>query len=194
MRFYDPTKGNITINHHDIKNVNIISLRQQVSLVTQDTILFDDSIARNIAYGIDDISMDQITQVAEDSYADEFINILPEGYDTIIGPKGTTLSGGQRQRLAIARAFLKNSSILIFDEATSALDPRSEAFILRSIEKYARNKIVIIITHRLSSITNVDHIVTMKNGMIVEQGTHDELLDNRKEYYSLYNKELQQQK
>lgn len=191
VRFYDPTGGQILINGLNIKDIKINSLRQQISLVTQDTTLFDTSIAENIAYGNPSATRVQIIEAAKYSDAHEFISYLPEGYDTIIGNQGLTLSGGQRQRLSIARAFLKNSAILIWDEATSSLDQNSEKTILNSLAKLRKDKTTLIITHRLSSIQDVDHIVVMKSGTVFEQGTHQELMNNKSEYYKLYNKELE---
>ena len=190
VRFYDPTSGQILIDNHDIKDIKISSLREQISLVTQDTTLFDISVAENIAYGNPSATREEIITAAKYADAHEFISYLPEGYDTIIGHQGQTLSGGQRQRLAIARAFLKNTAILIWDEATSSLDQNSEQIILNSLAEIRRNKTTIIITHRLSSIQNADHIIVMKSGSVFEQGTHQELMDNKSEYYRLYNKEL----
>ncbi|WP_375327551.1 ABC transporter ATP-binding protein [Candidatus Tisiphia endosymbiont of Nemotelus uliginosus] len=189
VRFYDPSTGKILIDNHDIQDIQISSLRQQVALVTQETTLFDISIAENIAYGTPDAVREQIITAAKQADADEFISQLPEGYDTIIGHQGSTLSGGQRQRLAIARAFLKDAPILIWDEATSSLDQNSEQLIFNSLLNTRKNKTTLIITHRLASIQDVDHIVVMKAGMIVEQGTHLQLMANKCEYYKLYNKE-----
>lgn len=189
VRFYDPSTGKILIDNHDIQDIQISSLRQQVALVTQETTLFDISIADNIAYGISDAVREQIITAAKQADADEFISQLSEGYDTIIGHQGSTLSGGQRQRLAIARAFLKDAPILIWDEATSSLDQNSEQLIFNSLLNTRKNKTTLIITHRLASIQNVDHIVVMKAGIIVEQGTHLQLMANKCEYYKLYNKE-----
>ncbi len=191
VRFYDPTSGQILIDNHDIKDIKISSLRGQISLVTQDTTLFDISVAENIAYGNPSATREEIINAAKYADAHEFISYLPEGYDTIIGHQGLTLSGGQRQRLAIARAFLKNTAILIWDEATSSLDQNSEQIILNSLTEIRRNKTTIIITHRLSSIQNADHIIVMKSGSVFEQGTHQELMNNKSEYYRLYNKELE---
>ncbi|MFP3017696.1 MAG: ABC transporter ATP-binding protein [Candidatus Tisiphia sp.] len=192
VRFYNPTSGQILIDDYDIKDIKIDSLRQQISLVTQDTTLFDTSVAENIAYGNPNATRDQIIIAAKYADAHQFISNLPAGYDTIIGNQGSTLSGGQRQRLAIARAFLKSAAILVWDEATSSLDQNSERLILNSLVNIRENKTTLIITHRLSSIKDVDHIVVMKSGMIFEQGTHSQLMDNKAEYYKLYNKELEE--
>ncbi|EER21535.1 Lipid A export ATP-binding/permease protein MsbA [Rickettsia tamurae subsp. buchneri] len=191
-RFYDPNEGRILINNHDIKDIKLTSLRGQISLVTQDTHLFDTSVAENIAYGQENATREEIIRAAKYADAHEFIMHLPNGYDTQIGVQGTTLSGGQRQRLSIARAFLKDAPILIWDEATSSLDQASEQKILESLKKLRQGKTTLIITHRLSSITDLDNIIVMKNGEICEQGTHTQLLKNKDEYYRLYNKELRE--
>ncbi len=192
VRFYDPSAGEILINGYNIKDVKIVSLRKQISLVTQDTHLFDTSVAENIAYGNINATREQIITAAKYADADEFIMRLPDGYDTVIGTQGTTLSGGQRQRLSIARAFLKDSPILIWDEATSSLDQNSEQKIIKSLKELRQGKTTLIITHRLASITDLDDIIVMKAGSICEQGTHEQLLANKGEYYTLYNKELKE--
>ncbi len=192
VRFYDPTTGRILINSHDIKDISVSYLRSQIAMVSQDTILFDTSIAENIAYGNLTATREDVINAAKQADADEFIQKLANGYDTIVGISGSTLSGGQRQRLAIARAFLKNSPIMLLDEATSALDPESEQSIVYSLTKLRKGKTTLIITHRLASITDVDKIIVMKNGLIEEQGTHEELIDLKGEYYKLYNKQLKE--
>lgn len=189
IRFYDPTSGQVLIDGYNEKDIVINHLRKQIALVTQDTILFDTTVADNIAYGKPDTSKEAIIEAAKAADAHEFISLLPHGYDTIIGVSGQTLSGGQRQRLAIARAFLKDAPILILDEATSALDPNSEQTIINSIAKLRKNRTTLIITHRLSCVQNSDQIIVMKSGTIVEQGTHKKLLIAKGEYYKLYNKE-----
>lgn len=194
VRFYDPTAGNIKIDSHDIKSIKINSLRNQIALVTQDTILFDATIGENIAYGKKGATKEEIIEAAKAANAHEFISELPEGYDTTAGSRGFKLSGGQRQRLAIARAFLKNAPILILDEATSALDPESELAILQSLAKLRNGRTTLFITHRLASIKDVDQIVCMKKGNVFEQGTHEELMENKQEYYRLFNKELKETK
>lgn len=190
VRFYDPSEGAILINGHDIKDIKLTSLRMQISLVTQDTHLFDTTVAGNIAYGQPEATREDIIKAAKYADAHEFIMQLPQGYDTMIGVQGATLSGGQRQRLSIARAFLKDAPILIWDEATSSLDQASEQKILESLRKLRQGKTTFVITHRLTSITDLDEIIVMKNGEIGEQGTHAQLLKNKDEYYRLYNKEL----
>ena len=161
-------------------------------MVTQDTMLFDASVADNISYGFKNATKADIIAAAKAADAHEFIESLPEGYDTVIGVLGSTLSGGQKQRLSIARAFLKDAPILLLDEATSALDPRSEQSIINAIAKLREGRTTLIITHRLSSITDADQIIVMKQGKVVEQGSHIELLSSKKEYYKLYNKELKE--
>lgn len=190
VRFYDPSSGVILFDGHNIKEFTVSSLRKQVALVTQDTILFDTTAAANIAYGFDKIDMDTVVKAAKLADAHEFIMHLPDGYDTMIGNQGMKLSGGQRQRISIARAFLKDAPILIFDEATSALDPASEKAIINSLMQIRKGKTILIITHRLSGIIKANNIIVMKAGNIVESGTHAELLAKKSEYYELYDKEL----
>jgi len=192
VRFYDPTEGRVLINSQDIRDISLTHLRNQIAMVSQDTILVDASIAENIAYGNLTATRYDIINVAKHADADEFISKLVDGYDTVIGIGGCTLSGGQKQRLAIARAFLKNSPIMLFDEATSALDPESEQSIVHSFTKLRKGKTTLIITHRLASIRDVDKIIVMKNGEIEEQGTHEELISLKGEYYKLYNKQLKE--
>tara|TARA_B110000503_G_scaffold143400_1_gene244644 strand:+ start:2648 stop:4414 length:1767 start_codon:yes stop_codon:yes gene_type:complete len=192
VRFFDPTTGEININGENIKNISLKHLRSQIAMVTQDTMLFDTTISENIAYGFKNASKADIIAAAEAADAHEFIESLPQGYETIIGVLGSTLSGGQKQRLSIARAFLKDAPILLLDEATSALDQRSEQSIIKSIARLREGRTTLIITHRLSSITDADQIIVMKQGRTVEQGTHIELLNLEKEYYKLYNKELKE--
>ncbi|MGX6959808.1 MAG: ABC transporter ATP-binding protein [Rickettsia endosymbiont of Pentastiridius leporinus] len=192
VRFYDPSEGKILINDHNIKDIKLTSLRKQISLVTQDTHLFDTTIAENIAYGLPYVTRGEIIEAAKHADAHEFIMHLPQGYDTQIGVQGTTLSGGQRQRLSIARAFLKDAPILIWDEATSSLDQASEQKIIDSLRKLRQGKTTLVITHRLTSITDLDEIIVMKNGEICERGIHAQLLKDKGEYYALYNKELKE--
>ncbi len=192
VRFYDPTEGRVLINSNDIKDISVTHLRKQIAMVSQDTILVDASIAENIAYGNLAATRQDIINAAKHADADEFICKLVDGYDTVIGIGGCTLSGGQKQRLAIARAFLKNSPIMLFDEATSALDPESEQSIVHSFTNLRKGKTTLIITHRLASIRDVDKIIVMKNGEIEEQGTHEELINLKGEYYKLHNKQLKE--
>lgn len=192
IRLFDPTKGNITVNNYNIKEIGLKNLRQQISLVSQDVVLFDDTIRENISYGVSKYSKEEIIKAAKAADAHDFIMSMPQGYDTIVGTAGMTLSGGQRQRLSIARAFLKNAPILLLDEATSSLDHNSEQQIVNSLSELQKNRTTIIITHRLSSIVSSDKIIVLKHGKVVEQGTHNELMKEKKEYYKLYNKELKE--
>lgn len=182
VRFYDPSSGTIKIDGHDLRELTIESLRSQIALVTQDTMLFDASIADNIAYGVPNAKRSDIIKAAQKAHADEFIDLLENGYDTIIGYQGSTLSGGQKQRIAIARAFLKDAPILILDEATSALDVHAERVIDEALRELSKNRTTIIITHKLKSISNVDNIIVLKKGMIVESGNHKELISKKGEY------------
>lgn len=194
VRFYDPTLGTIKIDGYSLKDLKIKSLRDQVALVTQDNILFDATIAENIAYGNKEATREEIIAAARSADADEFIINLPNGYDTNVGVGGSTLSGGQKQRIAIARAFLKNAPILVLDEATSALDPKSEQSILNALKELRKNRTTLVITHRLTTITDVDQIVVLKAGKVLEQGSYDELLKKNGEFFTLLNKELKEKK
>ena len=187
VRFYDPSSGSIKIDGHDLRELTIASLRSQIALVTQDTMLFDASLAENIAYGAPHASRADIISAAKKAHADEFIDQLADGYDTIIGYQGSTLSGGQKQRIAIARAFLKDAPILILDEATSALDAHAEQAIDEALKDLRANRTTIIITHKLKSLQDVDNIIVLKRGVIVEMGNHAKLMGNKGEYYNLYN-------
>lgn len=175
-RFYDATHGRITIDNVPIHDLSLESLRKQIALVSQHVTLFNDTLANNIAYGCFDASRDAIIQAARLAYADEFIQQLPQGYDTLIGDNGVLLSGGQRQRIAIARAILKDAPILILDEATSALDTESERYIQAALEQVMKNRTTLVIAHRLSTIRNADNIIVLHQGHVVEQGTHEQLL------------------
>lgn len=175
-RFYDCTSGVIMVDGHEIRDLNINSLRSQFGLVSQNCILFNDSVANNIAFGVEDYSMEDIRAAARIANADEFISAMPQGYDTPIGDRGLNLSGGQRQRLSIARAVFRNTPILILDEATSALDSESERAVQQALDALMKGRTSIVIAHRLSTIRNADMIVVLDKGVIVEQGTHDQLL------------------
>ena len=185
-RFFEPTKGRITLDAIDIKDVRIKSLRKLMGIVTQETILFNDTISGNIAYGQKEVKSSKIHAAAEAANAKEFIDALPQGFNTVIGEKGVRLSGGQRQRLAIARALLKDPPILILDEATSSLDTESEKYVQEAIDNLMKDRTVLVIAHRLSTIVNVDRIIVLDNGKIVESGTHTELLDKSGIYKNLY--------
>jgi subfamily B ATP-binding cassette protein MsbA len=185
-RFYEVSDGRITIDGHDIRDVTLKSLRSQIAMVTQQTILFNDTVRNNIAYGDKTKSEEEIIAAARAAHAFEFIEKMPLGFDTVIGESGTRLSGGQRQRLSIARAILKNAPILILDEATSALDTESELEVQKALENLMKNKTTLVIAHRLSTIKNADLIIVIQNGKIVEQGSHDELLSSKGLYETLH--------
>ncbi len=186
-RFLDLKEGSITIDGSDIRDVTIASLRGQIAMVTQQTILFNDTVRSNIAYGDQQASDQEIRNAAQAAYALEFILALPNGFDTVIGEGGARLSGGERQRLSIARAILKNAPILILDEATSALDTESEREVQNALENLMKNRTTFVIAHRLSTIKNATRIIVIKDGAIVEQGTHDSLIAQKGEYEQLYN-------
>ena len=175
-RFYDCTEGEIAIDGHPVKTLDINSLRRLFGEVSQQCILFNDTVANNIAFGHSEYSREQIEAAARMAFADDFIRELPDGYDTIVGDRGMTLSGGQRQRISIARAILKNPPILIFDEATSALDAESERAVQHALDSLKAGRTTIMIAHRLSTIQNADEIIVMDKGSIVERGTHSELI------------------
>ena len=189
-RFYDVNNGNILIDNQSIYDVKIHSLRKNISLVSQDTTLFDDTIFNNIAYANSNASKDEIRQAAKYSFADEFIEKLPNKYETVIGENGVRLSGGQKQRLSIARAILKKSSIILLDEATSSLDAETEDKIQKAINFLTNGKTTIVIAHRLSTILNSNKIFVINKGQIVDQGTHDELLKISEIYKNFYEKQI----
>ncbi len=178
-RFYEPSRGSIYIDGIDLREFDVDSLRRQLSIVSQDTFIFNNSIRYNIAYGLENVEEESIVKAAKLANAWKFIQELPEGLDTILGDRGVRLSGGQRQRIAIARALLRQPEILILDEATSALDSVTEQLIQESLENLSQDKTVIVIAHRLSTITNADKVVVLEQGRIVEQGRYQELLVKR---------------
>ena len=186
LRFYEPQSGAILIDGTDIRRFRQKELRSRFGVVQQDVFLFSDSVRENIAYGVPGATEEQIRKAAELAAADEFIEALPDGYDTQIGERGVKLSGGQKQRLAIARVFLKNPPIVIFDEATSALDNKTEAMVQESLEKLARNRTTLVIAHRLSTVRNADRIIVMSGGRVAESGSHAELMARKGTYYRLY--------
>lgn len=189
-RFYDPNNGELLIDNQDIKNVTIKSLRSKIALVSQEPILFDDTVRENICYGKKSASEDEIISAAKSAAAHEFISELPDGYDTIIGEKGFSLSGGQKQRISIARAFLKNAPILLLDEATSSLDTESEHLVQEAINSLMENRTTLVIAHRLSTIINSKKIIVLENGAVKETGTHDELIKSEGIYRKLYDRKF----
>ena len=193
LRFYDPTEGVIRIDGTDLRDVTLDSLRKQIGLVAQETILFDDTVARNIAYGLESVDHNRVIEAAQAAYAHEFIQRLPQGYDTMIGERGVRLSGGQRQRLAVARAILRNSPILILDEATSSLDSESEMYIQKAMANLLKNRTTFVIAHRLSTVQNATRIVVIQQGRIVETGRHAELLLRGGVYKKLYQLQFREQ-
>ena len=186
-RFWTPTAGEIYFDGMAQSTVTLKSLRDQISLVSQDVILFDDTIAANIAYGNEGATREQIEEAARAAYLMPFIESLPKGLDTQVGEAGSKLSGGQKQRISIARALLKNAPILLLDEATSALDTESEKYIQKSLDELMKGRTTFVVAHRLSTIIGADKIVVMKNGQICEVGRHDELLQKKGLYEHLYN-------
>lgn len=186
LRFYDTDSGTIAIDGQNIKGVTQHSLRENMSFVPQESMLFDDTIKANIAYGKLGASDEEIFAAAKNASADDFIRTMPEGYDTVIGAHGVRLSGGQRQRIAIARAILKNAPILLLDEATSSLDNESERNIQQALQTLMRGKTTLVIAHRLSTIVNADIIYVIEGGKVIESGSHENLLAQRGKYYQLY--------
>ncbi len=185
-RFFDPDRGRVAIDGVDIRDLRLASLRSLIGVVTQETVLFNDSVRNNIAYGRTDLPLERVREAAAAAYADEFIMQLSHGYDTVIGESGLRLSGGQRQRLAIARALLKNAPILILDEATSQLDSESEALVQKALYNLMQGRTTLVIAHRLSTVMRADRIVVMEAGRLVEEGSHDRLLALGGTYKRLY--------
>jgi ATP-binding cassette subfamily B protein len=175
-RFYDPLEGRILLDGRDVRSVTLSSLRQQISIVLQEPLLFSASIADNIRYGRLDATMDEIAAAAQAANSHDFIMALPQGYDTMLGERGAQLSGGERQRVAVARAFLKNAPILILDEPTSSIDSKTEAVILEALDRLIVGRTTFIVAHRLSTLRSVSRILVLDHGRIVEQGTHEILV------------------
>ena len=190
-RFYDVQSGDILIDNQSIYNTKIKSLRNNISLVSQETTLFDDTIKNNIKYAKDDASDEEIIEAAKLSYCDEFINQFPDKYDTLIGENGVRLSGGEKQRISIARALMKKSPIILLDEATSSLDSETESKIQEALSVLTRNRTTIVIAHRLSTILNSNNIYVLDSGKILANGKHDELIDKSEHYKNFYNKQIQ---
>ena len=189
-RFYDVTGGSIVVDGHDVRHLTLESLRSQLGMVTQETVLFDDTIAANIAFGRPAASSAEIEAAARAAHAHEFIVTLDNGYDTVIGERGQRISGGQRQRLAIARALLRDSPLLILDEATSSLDAESEMLVQEALANLMLNRTSFVIAHRLSTVRRADAIVVLERGVVVETGTHDELIARGGAYAKPYDLQL----
>jgi subfamily B ATP-binding cassette protein MsbA len=185
-RFFDVSSGRILVDGHDVRDVTVSSLRSQIGIVTQDTVLFNDTVRNNIAYGQPHVAMKEVEGAARAALAHDFIQALPAGYDTVIGERGVRLSGGERQRLAIARALLKNAPVLILDEATSALDSESEALVQSALHNLMSGRTVLVIAHRLSTVRRADRIVVIENGTIADIGTHEDLMSKLGTYRRLY--------
>jgi subfamily B ATP-binding cassette protein MsbA len=186
-RFYDPTAGRITLDGVDLREAAVASLRRQLGIVTQETILFHDTVRNNIAYGMRDASDRAVREAAAAAHAHDFIERLPRGYDTLVGERGTQLSGGERQRLAIARALLRNTPILLLDEATSSLDTESERLVQQALERLMHDRTVLVIAHRLSTVQHADRIVVLERGRVAGCGTHAQLLERDGIYRRLHN-------
>ncbi|MGB9598186.1 MAG: ABC transporter ATP-binding protein, partial [Candidatus Poribacteria bacterium] len=192
-RFYDPTSGVIKIDGIDVKTVKLESLRKQIGIVLQDTFLFSTTIKENISYGKTDATMDEIISAAKAANIHDFIESLPKGYDTEVGERGVNLSGGEKQRIAIARALLMNPRILILDDSTSSVDTETEHLIQNALSTLVKGRTTFIIAQRLSTVKRADKIIVLENGEIVEQGTHDELLEKGGIYTEIYNMQFRQQ-
>ncbi|MDF1535053.1 MAG: lipid A export permease/ATP-binding protein MsbA [bacterium] len=185
-RFYDATEGSVLVDDHDVRHVTQKSLRRQISIVSQEVVLFNDTIRNNICYGMEGVSEEDLQRALDAAYVHDFVAALPGGIDTVIGERGSRLSGGQRQRLSIARAILKNSPILILDEATSSLDTESEHLVQKALENLVEGRTTLVIAHRISTVTDADLIIVVSDGRIVESGRHDQLLAAEGEYSRLY--------
>ncbi|HSB76399.1 MAG TPA: ATP-binding cassette domain-containing protein, partial [Terriglobales bacterium] len=186
-RFFDVTGGRLLIDDHDVRDLTLPSLRAQIGIVTQETVLFNDSVRNNIAYGQPGVPQERVVEAAKAALAHDFIEALPDGYKTVIGERGVRLSGGERQRIAIARALLKDAPILILDEATSALDSESEALVQSALGNLMHGRTVVVIAHRLSTVRHANRIVVLENGLITDIGSHDDLMSHLGTYRRLYN-------
>ena len=189
-RFYDPDSGEIKIDNQSIHNVKLKSLRENISIVSHDTTLFDDTVINNIKYANLDATDNEVFEAAELAYATEFISKLKDGYNTVIGENGVRLSGGEKQRLSIARAILKKTKIILLDEATSSLDAETESKIQKAINHLTKDKTSLIIAHRLSTILNSDKIFVLDQGQVIDQGNHDDLIKKSIIYKNFYEKQL----
>ena len=194
FRFYDAQKGSITIDGQDIRNITQKSLHSSIGVVPQDTVLFNDTIYYNIAYGLDNASKAAVEKAADDAQIHDFIMSLPDGYETTVGERGLKLSGGEKQRVGIARTLLKNPPILLLDEATSALDTETENDIQDALANASEGRTVLTIAHRLSTIADADRIIVLEKGRIVEIGTHEALLSKKGRYFSLWTMQLSEEK
>ena len=194
FRFYDAQKGSITIDGQDIRNITQKSLHSSIGVVPQDTVLFNDTIYYNIAYGLDNASKAAVEKAADDAQIHDFIMSLPDGYETTVGERGLKLSGGEKQRVGIARTLLKNPPVLLLDEATSALDTETEHDIQDALANASEGRTVLTIAHRLSTIADADRIIVLEKGRIVEIGTHEALLSKKGRYFSLWTMQLSEEK
>jgi ABC-type multidrug transport system fused ATPase/permease subunit len=190
-RFYDPIGGRISVDGYDLRNLELTSLRKQVAVVLQDTFLFNTSVRENLLYGKPDATDAELLAATKSAYAHEFIESLPEGYDTEIGERGVKLSGGQKQRLALARAILADPRILILDEATSSVDAEAEYLIQQALDAVLKDRTALVIAHRLSTVRNADKIIDLEEGSIVEVGDHRELIERGGLYSQLYQRQLE---